>query len=103
CADKLSGYESAGIAILMLTCSVFEPVGRVITGKPNAFVDGFKELFKGVNGSEDVAEDIHICVRHGLFHEGFVKPGISLDGRTDTVSKENGRLRINPVLFLRQT
>lgn len=109
-AHERGGRNDAGIAVLMLTCSVLEPLGGVLPlpkGRRTSeakFCNGFVRVFPEVSGSEDawrVAEQVCDLLRNGLFHEAFVKCGVALTVEHDAaVMQKDDVIYINPFRFL---
>jgi hypothetical protein len=99
----------AGIAVLILTASVIEPLGDVLplakgrrTSEAN-FCNGFVRVFPNVPGSVDIwklAERVCDLLRHGLFHESFIKLGLTLRFQDEPISEKDGVVYIDPVRFL---
>jgi hypothetical protein len=101
--------NDAGIAVLILTAAVIEPMGDVLplakgrkTSEAN-FCNGFVRVFPTVPGAEDVwklAERVCDLLRHGLFHESFIKPGLTLRFQDEPISEKTGVIYVDPVRFL---
>jgi hypothetical protein len=100
--------EHAGIAVLLLTSSVLEPLGGVLPlGKrrknsESKFCNGFVRVFPEVPGSKDawqVGERVCDLLRHGLFHEAFIKAGVVLTSQDDAIFEKDGIIYLDPIRF----
>jgi hypothetical protein len=99
--DKYVFCKEAGFAVLMLTTAYFEPIESYHTGKSSErqsklfFRRGFLRVFSGLpatlknNGyadpdrlAADIADEMYVQLRCGLFHEGGTKHKLMI--REDT-------------------
>lgn len=101
--------EHAGIAVLLLAASVLEPLGGVLPiakGRRSSeakFCNGFVRVFGDVSGIKDTwqaAERVCELLRHGLFHEGFVKAGVVLTHQDMPIQEKDGIIFIDAVRFV---
>jgi hypothetical protein len=101
--------QDAGIAVLILTAAIIQPLGAVLPPakgrKSNEaiFCNGFIRVFPEVPGTEDawkLAERVCDLLRNGLFHESFIKPGLALRFQDEPISEKDGVIYIDPVRFL---
>jgi hypothetical protein len=101
--------EHAGIAVLILASSVFEPLGGVLPSVKRLrnseakFCNGFVRVFPKVTGDEDawqVGERVCDLLRNGLFHEAFVKRGLVLTKQEEAILVKSELIFINAVRFL---
>jgi hypothetical protein len=101
--------QDAGIAVLILTAAIIQPLGAVLPPpkgrKSNEaiFCNGFLRVFPEVPGAEDawkLAERVCDLLRNGLFHESFIKPGLILQFQDEPISEKDGLIYVNPVRFL---
>jgi hypothetical protein len=104
-ARTLAKHEDSGLAILLLTASVVEPMGGAIIGRGKAvakFCSGFVKAFPDVPGgkSADVAELVCDLLRDGLFHQGFIKAGLILEHGSVPIQLRGSAVIIDPLLFL---
>lgn len=99
---------NSGIAVLLLTASILEPLGGVLpTAKgrktsETKFCNGFVRVFPEVPGSKDawqVAKRVCDLLRHGLFHEAFIKAGLALTSQNAPIVEDAGSISIDPVRF----
>jgi hypothetical protein len=107
-AEIAKKHDSSGIAVLLLTSSVLEPLGGVLPpldkGRSskakfcNGFVRAFPEV-PGSNSARQVAEEVYELLRNGLFHEAFIKAGIVLTSQDRPVLEKDGRICIDPSRF----
>jgi hypothetical protein len=107
-ADIIANTEHSGIAVLTLTTAVFEPLGGILRGgnprdMRKNFIEGFDYLFQQARGST-LAERVYYFVRCGLFHEGFIKPGICLkkSDEDEAIAERDGSVIIDPPMFLHE-
>jgi hypothetical protein len=49
---------------------------------------------------EPIVERVCDLLRHGLFHESFIKPGLTLTIQDEPISQKTGVIYIDPVRFL---
>jgi hypothetical protein len=104
-AGELAKQKDSGIAILLLTSSVFEPMGGALIRRGNSeakFCAGFLRAFPDVPGGKtsDVAKIVCHLLRDGLFHEGFIKAGLLLEHGELPIQQRENMVVIDPVLFL---
>jgi hypothetical protein len=108
-AHEHESKEHAGIAVLLLAASVLEPLGGVLPmakGRKSSeakFCNGFVRIFGSVPGIKDVgqvAERVCELLRHGLFHEGFVKAGVVLTHQDTPIQEKDGVVFIDAVHFV---
>jgi hypothetical protein len=101
--------QNAGIAVLILTAAIIQPLGAVLPPpkgrKSNEaiFCNGFLHVFPEVPGAEDtwkLAERVCDLLRNGLFHESFIKPGLTLRFKDEPISEKDGVIYVDPVRFL---
>jgi hypothetical protein len=101
--------ENAGIAVLLLSSAVLEPLGGVLPltkGRKNSeakFCNGFVRVFGEIPGAEDtwqIAERVCDLLRHGLFHEAFIKAGIVLTHQDGPIQQRDGIIFIDAVHFV---
>ena len=101
--------EHAGIAVLLLAASVLEPLGGVLPiakGRRSSEAkscNGFVRVFGDVSGIKDTwqaAERVCELLRHGLFHEGFVKAGVVLTHQDMPIQEKDGIIFIDAVRFV---
>ena len=110
-AHQLAGKEHSGIAVLMLATSYFEQItsfrlGQNSEGKSKGFFrEGVRSVFPEISQVGDQTLDqLYAQLRCGLFHTGFIKPGLILvpEGKPIEVLTEGQlvRLKICPNAFL---
>ncbi len=110
-AERIARSEHSEIAVLVLLTSIFEPLGTMIRGPrkgtdSDRFCAGLEFVFGPVPGSpapKSAAARIYRLLRHGLYHEGFLKSGLVLVAEGEPIAEDNGILRINVGAFLRKT
>lgn len=105
-ADSIATAEHSGIAVLTLLTAVFEPVGGIVRGGDpldmrQNFIEGFRYLFQ--RSLLTVAERAYRFVRCGLFHEGFIKPGIRLKESDVAIAEDDDAITIDPSKVLLDT
>jgi hypothetical protein len=90
--EKYAFRKDAGFAVLMLTTAYFEPIESYHTGQSSDhqskafFRRGFLRVFSGLSATlgqhgyadadrvaEEIADEIYVHLRCGLFHEGGTK------------------------------
>jgi hypothetical protein len=109
-ASQLSAQEHSDVAVLILVTSILEPMGSMIRGADTSsykadFTAAFQYVFGSIPGSEDgekTAARVYKLLRHGLYHEGFVKAGVILLADGEPITEDGGIVRINVKAFLRQ-
>ena len=107
-ANAIVLIEHSGIAVLTLLSAVFEPLGGILRGgleiQPN-FVAGLDWVLQQERASSgtSLAGLIYKFVRCGLFHEGFIKPGICLKDSGEAIAERDGVIIVDPVRLLRET
>jgi hypothetical protein len=105
-ARLLAKEKDSGIAVLLLTSSVFEPMGGVLLGSGNSeskFCAGFVRAFPDVPGSksaEDVGKMVCDLLRDGLFHESSIKAGLIVEASDEPIRVSPGAVHVDPMLFL---
>jgi len=104
-ARTLAEQEDSGIAVLLLTSSVFEPMGGALIGGGNSeakFCAGFLRAIPHVPGGNAAEVAVLVCdlLRNGLFHEAFIKAGLVLECGDHPVQMRSGAVVVNPRLFL---
>lgn len=108
-ANEHDRKEEAGIAILLLSSSVLEPLGGVLPlekrrrSSEAKFCNGFVRVFGEIPGTKDnwrVAERVCDLLRHGLFHEAFIKAGIILTHQEVPIQEKDGILYLDAVQFV---
>ncbi len=104
-AKQLTKQEDSGIATLLLTASVFEPMGGTLLGvgtSEKKFCAGFLRVFPNVPGgkAEDIAAMVCDLLRDGLFHEGFFKAGLILEHCETPIELRGTAIVIDPRRFL---
>ena len=101
--------DDAGIAVLLLSSAVLEPLGGVLPlekGRKSSeakFCNGFVRVFGSIPGAKNVwqvAERVCELLRHGLFHEAFIKAGIVLTHQGVPIREENGILYLDASRFV---
>jgi hypothetical protein len=102
-AQCIAAQPHAGIAVLTLAAAVIQPVGAILSGQGGnqpEFRRGFQYLFSDTD--ENVWYRFWKCIRCGLFHEGFVKPGIILTQLQKAYSFDQNQncLYVDPIEFL---
>ncbi len=116
----------AGFAILMLTTAYFEPIESYHTGRASHgqskefFRRGFLRVFSGLPATltdlgyadpdrvaRDIADEVYVHLRCGLFHEGGTKYKLLIRGDTaplgcmlDRTTGHVGSIVIDPGRFL---
>jgi hypothetical protein len=106
-AKRIMNENDSGIAVLMLSSSLLQPIGGIVCGgkgrNGEQFVAGFLYVFPTVKGSSDpraVATDVCNILRNGLYHEAFVKHGFVIRRQADAVEAEAGAVCVDPKVFL---
>ncbi len=110
-AERILKEEHSEIAVVILVTSIFEPLGAMIRGAKKGndsdrFCAGFHFVFGAIPGAQDpksAAARVYRLLRHGLYHEGFLKSGLILVAEGAPISEDGGILRINVGGFLRKT
>jgi hypothetical protein len=101
CDDKYVFRKDAGFVVLMLTTAYFEPIESYHTGQSSNYQSkiffrrGFLRVFSGLSATlakngfadpdslaHDIADEVYIHLRCGLFHEGGTKHKLMI--RDDT-------------------
>ncbi len=87
---------------------IFETLGSMLVGvyNPNG---GFRQRFR--RGCERAFPQttsgttrlLYELLRCGLYHEGFIKPGVIIAGIDTAASESNGALIVNPERLLHET
>ena len=98
----------AGYALISVVFSYFEMVGQCVKTpgtktRPTAdFVAGFEDVYPGWQGRTADIETIYDRIRCGMFHNGYTKRGVYIDGEyTATFELRNGVVLLNPHLLVR--
>lgn len=108
-ARRLSEQPDSGIAVLILTSAVLEPIGGVLPwtrGAKNSegrFCNGFVHAFPNVPGATDtweVGREVCHLLRDGLFHEAFIKPGLFIRAQDSPLQVDSGAIYVDPKLFI---
>ena len=101
-------HEHSGIAVLLLTSAILEPLGAVLPldkgGKTSKdkFCRGFERAFKEVPGSKSarkVAERVWQALRDGLFHEAFIQAGLVLTTQDIPILEKDGIIYVDCARF----
>jgi hypothetical protein len=102
-AERIAKEEHSEIAVVILVTSIFEPLGAMLRGvKKGTDSDRFCEGLQFVFGSIPGAARVYKLLRHGLYHQGFLKAGLILVAEGEPISEDGGMLRINVGAFLRK-
>ena len=104
-ARELAKQEDSGIATLLLTASVLEPMGGALLGHGTSekkFCVGFLKIFPDVPGgkAKTIAPIVCDLLRDGLFHEGFFKAGLILEYGGAPIEQRRKAIIVDPRRFL---
>jgi hypothetical protein len=107
-AERMAKEEHSEIAVVILVTSIFEPLGAMIRGSKKGndcdnFCAGLQFVFGAIPGAQDTAARVYRLLRHGLYHEGFLKAGLVLVAEGEPIVEDDGILRVNVRAFLRKT
>ena len=98
-AIRLSKEKDGGIASLIVSTSIIEPMGGIRSRSSTVesrFKSGFEYLFPDVS---KVAKDVYSRLRGGLFHEGFIKPGLVITNLSSAIEVKGGFVYVDPERF----
>jgi hypothetical protein len=103
-AERIAKEEHSEIAVVILVTSIFEPLGAMIRGaKKGTDSERFCAGLQFVFGSIPGATRVYDLLRHGLYHQGFLKSGLILVAEGEPISEDGGIVRINVGAFLGKT
>jgi hypothetical protein len=100
--------QHAGYALISVLFPYFEMIGQILkkqagekTGATGDFVRGFKQVFPTAALTDPEIEIVYDRIRCGMFHNGYTKKGVYIDGEyTEVFEYKNGVVQLNPHLLV---
>jgi hypothetical protein len=100
--------KHAAYALISVVFSYFEMVGQLVkmpgkkTGATDDFVAGFEDVYPAWKGRTRDIETVYDRIRCGMFHNGYTKRGVYIDGDyTVTFELKSGIVQLNPHTLVR--
>lgn len=100
--------QHAAYALISVVFSYFEMVGQIVkrragekAGATGDFVRGFKNVFPATSLTDAQVEIVYDRIRCGMFHNGYTKKGVHIDGGfTEVFEYKNNVVLLNPHLLV---
>ena len=102
--------KHAGYALISVVFSYFEMIGQCVKATGSApsptadFVRGFRDVYPATAFTDPEIEVIYDRIRCGMFHNGYTKRGVYIDGdytQTWDLDKANNVVKLNPHRLIR--
>lgn len=102
-AGNLVEQADSGIAVLLLTSSVLEPMGGALLGASGNTEERFGAGLRRAFPKLQIKTSNCVCdlLRDGLFHKSFIKAGLVLQPLDEPIKVDSGAIFIDPVRFLK--